>query len=164
MLEELKRLLTPNVSLAAKLIGVSMYFIKLLQRHDERIGTLEERQLQKGEKGDKGEKGVRGEKGERGEQGIPGVPGMVGPPGQDGKYGKAGAKGKDGVSVVDSEIAADNHLVFKLSDGRIIDAGELPEIGSGPGGVFVAGNAWQITVSATAPANPEVNALWLDIS
>ena len=59
MLEELKRLLTPNVSLAAKLIGVSMYFIKLLQRHDERIGTLEERQLQKGDKGEKGEKGVR---------------------------------------------------------------------------------------------------------
>ena len=44
-----------------------------------------------------------------------------------------------------------------------VDAGPLPEAG-GNGQVFVSGNAWQVTVSATAPTTPALNDLWLDIS
>lgn len=76
------------------------------------------------------------------------------------KDGKDGKKGKDGVSVVESEIALDGHLVFKLSDGRIIDAGPLPETEK-QGAVHVAGNAWQIYTADTPPAHPYVNQLWL---
>ena len=78
---------------------------------------------------------------------------------------KPGVNGKDGVSVVDAEIAVDDHLVLKLSDGKIIDAGELPKAdGTQSSSVHVAGNAYQITVSATEPSNPSLNDLWLDIS
>lgn len=79
---------------------------------------------------------------------------------------KSGINGKDGVSVVDAEIAVDDHLVLKLSDGKIIDAGELPSIDAGKIQQIVSTQTArdQITVSATAPQNPQVNDLWLDIS
>jgi len=83
------------------------------------------------------------------------------PKAKDGRDGKAG---KSGVSVVDAEVAADGNLVLKLSDGKIIDAGELPKVGGANGQVFVSGNAWQITVSSTAPPNPQLNQLWYDTS
>lgn len=161
MREALKQLLTPNVEIATKLVAISMFIGKMFERHDERLVDLEARQLQKGDKGDKGD---RGEKGERGDQGAPGEPGAVGPAGPEGKAGKDGKQGKQGVSITSSEIALDGHLVFKLSDGRIIDAGPLPEPKTGEDRVFVSGNAWQIEVSATPPANPQLNQLWLDIS
>lgn len=65
----------------------------------------------KGEKGDKGDPGVHGK----------GIKGDQGPPGKDG----VGIPGKDGISIVDTWIAADNHLVVKLSDGKEIDAGVI---------------------------------------
>lgn len=76
---------------------------------------------------------------------------------------KSPKDGKHGVSVVDAEIAADDHLVLKLSDGEIIDAGELPKA---DGEKFYSQQLmnWQITVSATAPADPSINDLWYDIS
>ena len=123
-----------------------------------------------GEKGDAREPGLPGAKGERGtdgkdgrdgKDGLIGLNGVNGKPGKDGRNGKDGA---DGVSVVDAEIAADGNLVFKLSDGKIIDAGELPTGSGTNAGVFVSGNAAQITVSSTAPANPQLNQLWYDIS
>ena len=123
-----------------------------------------------GDKGDTRDKGLPGAKGERGtdgKDGRDGKDGLIGLNGVNGKSGKAGADGtdgKDGVSVVDAEIAADGNLVFKLSDGKIIDAGELPTGNGTNAGVFVSGNAAQITVSSTAPANPQLNQLWYDIS
>ena len=163
MIEKVKKLLEPEVSVSAKLIGISLFFGRLFETQDQRLIDLEARQLQKGEKGEKGLPGEAGPQGPKGDVGPQGLQGLVGPAGPAGKGGKDGKAGKAGVSVVDSEIAADNHLVFKLSDGRIIDAGPLPETG-GNGQVFVSGNAWQITVSATAPDNPQENDLWYDIS
>ena len=139
-----------------------MFLAKVIESLYPRIEELESRQLQKGDKGDKGEKGDKGVKGDRGDNGLPGVQGLIGPQGKEGKSGKDGKQGKDGISVVDAEIALDEHLVLKLSDGKELDAGKLPK--SDMSGVFVSGNAWQVTVSATAPENPQLNQLWLDIS
>ena len=90
-----------------------------------------------GEKGDAGEPGMPGTDGERGpkgERGIDGRNGLNGVSGVDGKSGRNGDDGKDGtdgVSVVDVEIDFDNHLRVTLSDGRVIDAGEVKTDGSG---------------------------------
>ena len=74
--------------------------------------------------------------------------------------------GKHGVSVIDAEIAADDHLVLKLSDGEIIDAGELPGVDSSKIQHIISTQLPnnQVYVSATAPSNPSVNDLWYDIS
>lgn len=158
----LRKVLEPDVSLHAKLIGVAKFLGNAFDSLLPRIAALEEKQLEKGEKGERGES-VTGSKGDRGADGAVGPQGLVGPVGPAGKDGKSGKAGKDGVSVVDSEIAADGHLVLKLSSGAIIDAGPLPESDAAKS-VFVSGNAYQITVSATAPSGPQVNDLWLDIS
>lgn len=78
---------------------------------------------------------------------------------------KNGTDGKDGVSVVDSEIALDGHLVLKLSNGKIIDAGELVDVVSeNIRTTFTQYARDQIIVSRTAPPNPSVGDLWYDIS
>ena len=78
---------------------------------------------------------------------------------------KDGERGPKGISVVDAEVALDGNLVLKLSDGNIIDAGEIVQ--------QVAKNSYfhskqlanfQIVVSSTVPPNPSVNDLWYDIS
>ncbi len=154
-------LVRPNVSPEAKISGVGMFFGRILDSFEERLNNLEARQLQKGDKGDRGEQGPKGKDGKDGLNGINGINGLDGKPGKDGRDGK---DGKNGVSVVDAEIAADDHLVLKLSNGNIIDAGPMPEAQSSSGSVFVSGNGYQITVSSTAPSNPQLNDLWLDIS
>lgn len=161
MRDKLLNLLKPQASPDVKLSVVALFLAKVLESFEPRIKSLEDRQLQKGDKGDKGD---RGEKGLDGKDGKDGKNGKDGLNGKDGKDGKNGKSGKDGVSVVSAEIALDDHLVLKLSDGKEIDAGELPSKDVKTGGVFVAGNAWQITVSDTAPENPEINQLWLDTS
>lgn len=165
MKEKFLALLKPQVDPDVKISVVSLFIAKLIDGLDSRVVSLEERQLQRGEKGDKGERGERGERGKDGADGVPGPIGLIGPEGKQGKDGKDGKTGKAGVSVVDAEIAADDHLVLKLSNGNIIDAGELPTATSNSASsVFVSGNSYQITVSATAPSDPQVNDLWLDIS
>lgn len=72
-----------------------------------------------------GPKGDKGERGETGPQGPAGKGGVNGKDGKDGVDGIDGQNGKDGVSVVDAEIDIDNSLVLKLSDGNIIDAGQI---------------------------------------
>lgn len=164
MKEKLLQLLKPPASPEVKLSVVSLFMAKVIESLYPRIEALEARQLEKGEKGDKGDKGERGENGEKGAKGEKGDIGLTGKDGKDGKDGKQGKKGDDGISVVDAEIALDDHLVLKLSNGKEIDAGELPKSENGINSVFVSGNGYQIAVSATAPANPQVNDLWLDIS
>lgn len=159
MIDKIRSLLEPDVGVSAKLAAIALFIGRKFEIHDEAISKLEARQLEKGEKGDRGEAGPRGEPGVAGRDGAVGA---TGPQGADGKTGKAGVKGKDGISVVDSEIALDGHLVFKLSDGRMIDAGPLPEAEK-QGAVHVSGNAWQITVASTPPDNPQLNQLWLQI-
>lgn len=69
--------------------------------------------------------GERGPKGENGKDGKNGKDGRDGRDGKDGKDGKDGVDGKDGISVVDASIDFDGSLVIKLSDGNIIDAGQI---------------------------------------
>ena len=117
----------------------------------------------RGEKGDKGDKGDRGLDGKPGKDGKDGRDGATGPKGDKGDAGPMGEQGIQGVSVVNAEIDFDGHLRLELSNGEFLDAGELA-VDKATGSVFVAGNAWQITVSATAPTNPQLNQLWYDIS
>lgn len=163
MLQRLIELLKPDVSTDAKLKGVSLFVGKVLDKYDSRLKTLEIKTLIPLRDGIDGKDGKIGPKGLDGKPGKDGKDGKDGVAGQDGKDGKQGPKGKQGVSVVDATIAADDHLVLKLSDGKELDAGELP-MKDGAQMVSVSGNAWQITVSATAPTSPSVNDLWLDIS
>ena len=164
MLDRIKTLLTPDVSLDAKVKGVSLFIGKVLDKFDGRLVSLEARQLQKGDKGDRGERGEPGKDGRDGKDGKDGRDGAPGPKGAKGDAGPVGKAGSQGVSVVDAEVALDGNLVLKLSNGKIIDAGEIVQQSKGGRDVFVAGNAWQITVSTEAPANPQLNQLWLDIS
>ena len=161
MIDKLKKLLAPDVDVAAKLVVVSTFFGKVLSSYSDRLLELEARQLQKGDKGDRGEKGDKGEDGDPGAVGPVGATGPKGDAGPAGKDGKSGKDGKAGISVVDSEVDIDGHLVFKLSNGKILDAGALPE--GNTASTFVSGNAWQIEVSSTPPANPQINQLWLQI-
>jgi len=78
---------------------------------------------------------------------------------------KDGADGADGTSVVDAEVAMDGHLVLKLSTGKIIDAGEIvTEIAKNTHVLARSLQNQQITVSLTAPSNPQVNDLWYDLN
>ena len=62
-----------------------------------------------------------------------GPAGQDGAPGADGQPGKDGEQGPQGISVTKVEIV-DNHLMVILSDGRVLDAGEISvEQGSGAG-------------------------------
>lgn len=158
MIKNLKELLSPNVALSTKLMGVSIFLGRALESHDERIIRLERGEFQKVVAGDPG---VKGDKGDPGKDGADGKNGTDGKNGADGKPGK---DGKDGVSVVSSEIAADGHLVFTLSNGDIIDAGDLDVIGSQNMMISTQLSNDQITVATTAPESPQINQLWLDIS
>lgn len=165
MIEKLKQLLTPDVDLSVKLATVAALLGRKAVEHDGRITSLEARQLQKGDKGDRGEKGDKGGPGRDGQDGVAGPQGLTGPKGDKGDTGAEGKIGKDGVSVVDSEIALDGHLVLKLSNGKIIDAGELVDVVSeNVRTTFTQYARDQIIVSRTAPPNPSVGDLWYDIS
>ena len=162
LLPLLKREASPDVKLSV----ISLFIGKMMEVYDKRINYLEDRQLQKGDKGDRGEKGDQGKEGKDGAPGKDGKDGKDGLSGKDGKSGTKGKDGQDGVSVVGAEVAPDEHLVLNLSNGNIIDAGKLPKAkaAAGKDRVHVSGNAWQVTVSATAPSNPALNDLWLDIT
>ena len=162
LLPLLKREASPDVKLSV----ISLFIGKWMEVYDKRINLLEDMQLQKGEQGDTGDPGKDGKDGRDGHDGKAGKDGKDGTDGKDGLNGKVGKRGQDGISVVGAEVAPDDHLVLNLSNGNIIDAGKLPKAKTvvGKDRVHVAGNSYQITVSATAPSNPQVNDLWLDIS
>lgn len=158
MLEKLLALLKPDVSIEAKLAGISIFIGKQLDRFSSRIESLEARQLQKGDKGDKGLQGEKGKDGKDGKDGLSGVSG------KDGKDGKNGKNGKDGISVVNSYIAADGRLVLVLSNGTEIDAGEISGLYEHKPTTIVSTQVAkdQIYVSTTAPSNPQINDLWFN--
>lgn len=163
MKDKIAELLKPQVDSDVKLSVVSLFIGKMIAAIEGRIQALESRQLQRGEKGEKGDKGQQGQPGKQGQPGPKGDKGENGDVGPRGLTGPKGKDGKDGISVIDSEVDIDGHLVLKLSNGSIIDAGLLPESTSGAHDrVHVSGNAWQIHVGTTAPSNPQLNALWLD--
>lgn len=161
MIKDIIGQLKAKVSSDLKFTSTILLLGRVYQKLEGRVISLESRQLQKGDKGDKGDAGRDGKDGV-GRDGKDGKD-AVGRDGKDGIDGKDGKDGKAGVGIVDVDVAADNHLVVTLSNGKEIDAGELP-VSDSKSGVFVSGNAWQITVSAAAPASPALNDLWMDIS
>ena len=97
-----------------------------------------------GLKGETGEQGPAGQDGKdftydmfteeqlealRGPQGENGADGAEGP---QGPAGEAGPQGEQGIGVQEIKIE-ENHLMVTLTDGQILDAGEMPA-GSGEGG------------------------------
>ena len=165
MKDKILALLKPQASTEAKLSVISLFIGKMMEVFDTRIVDLEKRQLQKGDKGEKGDRGEKGERGSQGPQGIPGVIGPKGDAGVAGKDGKDGKTGKQGVSIKDVTLAADNHLVVTLSDGKEIDVGDM-ELVMGKTSQHIISTQLpnnQVYVSNTAPPNPSLNDLWLQI-
>ena len=150
------------VSVKAQVEAVKMVVAKEIAPLVSRLDTIEIKTLIPVERGERGRDGKDGRNGKDGLNGRDGIDG-IGIQGKDGATGKAG---KHGVSVIDAEIAADDHLVLKLSDGEIIDAGELPGVDSKRIQHIISTQLPnnQVYVSATAPSNPSVNDLWYDIS
>jgi hypothetical protein len=69
--------------------------------------------------------GEQGPQGPAGKDGRDGVNGRDGKDGKDGKDGIDGRDGLDGISVIDASIDFDNSLVLTLSNGSVIDAGQI---------------------------------------
>lgn len=125
---------------------------------NSRLKVQEKNSLINGKDGKQGKDGKDGRQGVDGRQGINGRDGKIGTNGRDGK------DGTNGVSVVDSEIAADGHLVLNLSNGNIIDAGNIVNSKSGGEMYSITHAKPQIVVSLTAPPNPQPNDLWYDLN
>lgn len=78
---------------------------------------------------------VTGAPGEAGKDGLEGKAGADGLQGPQGSQGLTGAPGSDGVSVVDTFVR-DDDLFLRLSDGKLINAGNVrgPQGFQGPQG------------------------------
>ena len=72
-----------------------------------------------------GRDGQNGVDGRAGKDGRSGRDGATGPRGLDGVAGKDGRDGIDGVSVIDANIDFDGSLIISLSNGRVINVGEV---------------------------------------
>ena len=104
---------------------------------------------EKGEKGDPGEQGSQGIQGEKGSDGCSVLTGTGVPDSSLGKDGdsyidlssynyyvkengsweeKGNIKGADGLSIVETYINEDGHLICKMSDGTEIDAGKVKDV------------------------------------
>ena len=77
-------------------------------------------------------KGPAGPQGEKGEVGPQGPAGEIGPKGEQGPEGPAGPQGEKGIGIENMGIE-EGHLLIELTNGTILDAGELP-VGGGEGG------------------------------
>jgi hypothetical protein len=161
--EKIRELLTPDIDVGVKLRGISVFIARILDKFESRLINLESKQLQKGDKGDNGVNGKDGTNGRDGRDGKDGINGAVGPKGDKGDIGPVGKPGVQGVSVTDAEVALDGNLVLKLSDGNIIDAGEIVQQVTKSSQTFLKQlSNFQIVVSNVAPLSPNVNDLWLD--
>ena len=72
-----------------------------------------------------GRDGQNGSDGRDGKDGRAGKDGATGPRGFDGLNGKDGRDGEDGVSVTEAHIDFDGSLIISLSNGRVINVGEV---------------------------------------
>lgn len=72
-----------------------------------------------------GQDGHNGSDGRSGKDGRAGRDGLHGKKGEDGLPGADGIDGIDGVSVTDASIDFDGSLVITLSNGRVINVGEV---------------------------------------
>jgi hypothetical protein len=157
MLKKLVEVVDPNIEVQTQLLGVAVTVGRELESLDSRLKTQEIKKLLHGKDGMRGKKGEDGKDGKDGKDGLSIA-------GKDGKDGKNGQDGKDGISVSDASVAADGHLVFTLSNGNEIDAGELPEVGKLSQVLSRQLANPQIFVGTVAPASPNVGDLWYDIT
>ena len=72
-----------------------------------------------------GRDGRDGVDGRAGKDGRPGRDGAVGPRGIDGLNGSNGVDGIDGISITDAHIDFDGSLIITLSDGKLLNVGEV---------------------------------------
>ena len=95
-------------------------------------------QGEKGEQGEVGPQGPAGEQGPQGEKGEMGPVGPMGPQGEKGEQGEVGPQGPQGIQGedgigVESMLIDEGHLYVTLTNGQLIDAGEIPVNGEGGG-------------------------------
>ena len=95
-------------------------------------------QGEKGEQGEVGPQGPAGEQGPQGEKGEMGPEGPMGPQGEKGEQGEVGPQGPQGIQGeegigVESMLIDEGHLYVTLTNGQLIDAGEIPVNGEGGG-------------------------------
>lgn len=81
---------------------------------EDRVNTIKD--------GKDGKNGLDGKAGKDGKDGKNGVDGRNG---RDGLNGKAGERGQDGVGVQDAHIDFDGSLIISLTDGRVLNVGEV---------------------------------------
>lgn len=72
-----------------------------------------------------GKDGKNGQDGRNGKDGRPGRDGTAGAQGQSGQDGANGRDGEDGISISDAHIDFDGSLIITLSDGRVLNVGEV---------------------------------------
>lgn len=91
------------------------------EKFDNVTDVLEKRVLtiKDGRNGINGKDGRDGKDGRNGKDGLNGKQGLQGPKGQD------GVDGVDGVSVNDAHIDFDGSLIIGLSDGKLLNVGEV---------------------------------------
>ena len=95
---------------------------------EEKIASIGLTEGPQGPQGPIGPEGPTGPSGAKGDQGVPGVgvQGERGSQGNEGPSGPIGPQGDQGVSITNVELDFDGRITVFLSDGTIIDAGELP--------------------------------------
>ena len=187
--KKLKKLFQDDPVMLSQLISEEQ--TQLLKEIASKKISLDGVETIKGDKGDVGEIGPIGPQGEQGIQGekgedsiIPGPRGDKGDRGIDGKDGKDGLKGDKGDKGLDGKntnpkdviseiynLTGEDEKEFSQKVGSKIDISSIRNAQSfmfkGKKVKFeelMHGGGTTITVSATAPSNPQVNDLWYDIS
>ena len=113
---DFKKIILSDASAEAKVSAIALLLDKEFPKLVDKVETVNKL---------KGEQGDRGRQGDKGDAGKNGKDGKDGRDGKDGTSGKNGQSGTDGVSVVNAKIDFDDTLVFKLSDGKEINVGEV---------------------------------------
>jgi len=113
---DFKKIIMSDASAEAKVSAIALLLDKEFPKLTDKVESVKKL---------KGEQGDRGRQGDKGDAGKNGKDGKDGRDGKDGTSGKNGQDGTDGISVVDAKIDFDDTLVFKLSDGKEINVGEV---------------------------------------
>ena len=113
---DFKKIILSDASAEAKVSAIALLLDKEFPKLVDKVETVNKI------KGEQGDRGLQGNKGDAGKNGKDGKDGRDG---KDGTSGKNGQDGSDGISVVDAKIDFDDTLVFKLSDGKEINVGEV---------------------------------------
>ena len=108
-----------------------------------------------------GRDGQNGSDGRDGKDGKAGRDGATGPRGADGLNGKDGRDGEDGVSVIDAHIDFDGSLIISLSNGRIINVGEVvaPDVAEKIKIIANGGGTSQFVIDTLASLQSQITAI-----